>query len=115
MKEITVRDICGDYALDIQVGNNTVLTLYFNSRQNALNVKRIMEVDESVPNVATVCDMVEVVRCKDCVSSEMYEFGCSGVKRLACVEKEEGVVRFAQSVDPMGYCSGGKRKDGEGE
>ena len=60
-------------------------------------------------------DVVEVVRCKDCVSSEMYEFGCSGVKRLACVEKEDGVVRFAQAVDPMGYCSGGNRKDGEGE
>lgn len=57
-------------------------------------------------------DVVEVVRCKDCVSSEMYEFGCSGVKRLACVEKEDGVVRFAQAVDPMGYCSYGKRKDG---
>jgi hypothetical protein len=57
-------------------------------------------------------DVVEVVRCKDCVSSEMYEFGCSGVERMACVEKEDGVVRFAQAVDPMGYCSSGKRKDG---
>ena len=59
-----IREICGDWALDIMAGEK--VTIYFNSRQNALNVKRILEVDDSIPNAATVCDMQEVVRCKDC-------------------------------------------------
>ncbi len=66
MKEIMIRDVCGDYALDLPLDNASTFTLYFNSYQNALNVKRIIEVDRSVPNAATVCDMQEVVRCKDC-------------------------------------------------
>ena len=61
-----IREICGDYALDIVAGKSEKVTIYFNSRQNALNVKRILEVDDSIPNAATVCDMQEVVRCKDC-------------------------------------------------
>ena len=61
-----VREICGDWALDINNFNGGKITIYFNSRQNALNVKRILEVDDSIPNAATVCDMQEVVRCKDC-------------------------------------------------
>lgn len=60
-----IREICGGWALDINF-NGRKITIYFNSRQNALNVKRILEVDDSVPNAATVCDMQEVVRCKDC-------------------------------------------------
>ena len=60
-----VREIMGDWALDMRFPGRTV-TIYFNSRQNALNVKRLLEVDDSIPNAATVCDMVEVVRCKDC-------------------------------------------------
>ena len=60
-----IRYFCGDYALDLDFGYG-IVTLYFNSYQNALNVKRIIEIDESVPNVATVADFVEVVRCKDC-------------------------------------------------
>lgn len=45
-----VREICGDWALDINNFNGGKITIYFNSRQNALNVKRILEVDDSVPN-----------------------------------------------------------------
>lgn len=67
MKGIEIRDFMGDYALDIPMGEGCVHTIYFNSRRNAEMVKRIMEVDDSVPNAATVCDVVEVVRCKDCV------------------------------------------------
>lgn len=61
-----VSEICGDWALDINNFNGGKITIYFNSRQNALNVKRILEVDDSIPNAATVCDMQEVVRCKNC-------------------------------------------------
>lgn len=60
MKGIEIREFCGDYALDIPMGEGAVYTIYFNSRRNAEMVKRIMEVDDSVPNVATVCDVVEV-------------------------------------------------------
>ena len=61
-----IGEICGDWALDIyQHSGEKPITVYFNSRQNALNVKRILEVDDSIPNAATVCDMQEVVRCKD--------------------------------------------------
>ena len=54
-----IREICGDWALDINNFNGGKITIYFNSRQNALNVKRILEVDDSIPNAATVCDMQE--------------------------------------------------------
>lgn len=67
MKGITIRDFMGEYAIDIPMGEGCVHTIYFNSQRNAETVKRIMEVDDSIPNAATVCDMVEVVRCKDCV------------------------------------------------
>lgn len=72
MKDIEIREFCGDYALDIPMGDRSVYTIFFNSRRNAETVKRIMEVDDSVPNAATVCDMVEVVRCKDCKHYHRY-------------------------------------------
>ena len=53
-----IREIYGDWALDVFDGGK--VTIFFNSRQNALNVKRILEVDASIPNAATVCDMQEV-------------------------------------------------------
>lgn len=54
-----IREICGDWALDMHFPFETV-TVYFNSRQNAENVKKIIETDKSIPNAATVCDMQEV-------------------------------------------------------
>lgn len=80
-----VREICGDWALDINNFNGGKITIYFNSRQNALNVKRILEVDDSVPNAATVCDMQEVkhgewitdeegvVTCSECGEEHMWD------------------------------------------
>lgn len=59
-KELKIRDFCGDYALDIPDYNGSNFTLYFNSKKNAENVKRIIEIDGSKPNEATVCDMREV-------------------------------------------------------
>ena len=64
-----IRDICGDYAIDIKYSgadSKEAITLFFNSRRNAETVKRVIEADDSVPNVATAVDFVEVVRCKDC-------------------------------------------------
>lgn len=61
-----IRDICGDYAFDVEYSEDNKFTMFFNSRRNAQTVKRCIEVDDSVPNVATAVDFVEVVRCKDC-------------------------------------------------
>ena len=63
--KMQIREFMGDYALDLDYPDEKIV-IYFNSYQNALNVKRIIEVDGSVPNVATVADFVEVVRCRDC-------------------------------------------------
>lgn len=59
-KELKIRDICGDYALDIPFADGSVDTIYFNSKRNAETVKHIIEVDGSKPNEATVCDMQEI-------------------------------------------------------
>lgn len=94
-----ISEICGDWALDINNFNGGKITIYFNSRQNALNVKRILEVDDSIPNAATVCDMQEVVRCKDCkylMFSDMYG---------ECSQAHMGIVR------PDDFCSYGERED----
>lgn len=94
-----ISEICGDWALDIDGFNGGKITIYFNSRQNALNVKRILEVDDNIPNAATVCDMQEVVRCKDCkhlMFSDMYG---------ECSQAHMGIVR------PDDFCSYGERKD----
>ena len=46
-----IREICGDWALDIHWGNETVV-LYFNSRNNAELVKDILEWEDDHPNAA---------------------------------------------------------------
>lgn len=103
MKEITIRDFCGDYALDLPLYNESTVTLYFNSRQNALNVKRIIEVDESVPNAATVCDMQEVVRCKDCRNfGEAVGMSKNGVWARCFLHK--------RTMCEKDFCSYGERK-----
>lgn len=56
MSKYEVKDVVCDYGLY----EDGELKLILNSKQNALTIKRILEVDESVPNQATVCNMVEV-------------------------------------------------------
>ena len=94
-----IREICGDYAIDIEYSKDYTFVMFFNSRRNAETVKRCIEVDDSVPNVATVVDFVEVVRCKDCQywTGEDYD-GCCIKNGLA--------TRYAND-----YCSYGERKD----
>ncbi len=96
-----IREICGDYALDIEYNGNKVFSLFFNSYRNALTVKRILEVDVSVPNVATVADFVEVVRCKDC-----------GMSRKTEDERYLFCMQFADTVGSRAFCSYGKKKEG---
>lgn len=104
-----IREICGDWALDIDNFNGGKMTIYFNSRQNALNVKRILETDDSIPNAATVCDMQEVVRCKDCkYFLDKQRKNHQGI--CMCGEKD---TSYASDFYPYAddFCSYGERKD----
>lgn len=97
-----IREICGDWALDIMAGEK--VTIYFNSRQNALNVKRILEVDDSIPNAATVCDMQEVVKCKECIYfQDRYIELHDGSKRS--YKKGEGYVPISVGINIGSYCT----------
>lgn len=97
-----IREICGDWALDMHFPFETV-TVYFNSRQNALNVKRILEVDKSIPNAATVCDMQEIVRCKDCkYFQDKYIELPDGSQRP--YKKGEDAVPISVGINVGSYC-----------
>lgn len=96
-----IREFCGDYAFDVEYSKDFSFTMFFNSLQNAKTVKRCIEVDDSVPNVATAVDFVEVVRCKDCkhlMFSDCY---------AECSKAYLGIV------SPNDYCSNGERKERE--
>ena len=96
-----IRDICGDYAFDVEYSENNKFTMFFNSRRNAETVKRCVEVDDSVPNAATVVDFVEVVRCKDCKYSYF-------VKSCSKYECRKGCGTLKYSTD---FCSYGERNN----
>lgn len=51
MAEYKIRELCGDWALDIPMGNDIVV-LYFNSRVNAEMVKNVLEWENAHPNEA---------------------------------------------------------------
>lgn len=101
-----IREICGDWALEIfqYPAPRKPTIVFFNSRQNALNVKRILEVDDSIPNAATVCDMQEVVRCKDC---KYYQDNNNGYPHNECKWCKD------ETPDAYDFCSYGERKDEE--
>ena len=61
---------------------------------------------------APAADMVEVVRCKDCKRSGMYDFGCGDRMHLACLEiEEDGFVIMATAVNDDDFCSRGERRE----
>lgn len=103
-KCLEIRELCGDYALDVEYSKDYTFTMFFNSRRNAETVKRCIEVDDSVPNVATAVDFVEVVRCKDCAHYiEMQGFEYKGRKARHCVW--HSALRGEND-----YCSDGMRR-----
>ena len=102
-----IREICGDYAIDIEYSKDFTFTMYFNSRRNAETVKRCVEIDDSVPNAATAVDFVEVVRCKDC-----KHFDLSGDDTYCKYHTDNaGGCEFACYVHGDDYCSYGERKE----
>lgn len=50
-REFKIRELCGDWALDIPLGYGTVV-LYFNSLNNARLVKAVLEHEDAHPNEA---------------------------------------------------------------
>ena len=93
-----IRDICGDYAFDVEYHANNKFTMFFNFYRNTKTVKWCIESDDSVPNVATAVDFVEVVRCKDCVY-------WTGKDYDGCCIKNGLATRYAKD-----YCSYGERR-----
>ena len=51
-RKYEIREICGDWALDIHWGKETI-TLFFNSRNNAELVKTVLEWEDLHPNEAS--------------------------------------------------------------
>lgn len=110
-KVLEIREVCGDYALDVEYSKDYTFTMFFNSRRNAETVKRCIEVDDSVPNVATAVDFVEVVRCKDC----KYLYCLSAVDRqFYCRHYPQG-LKGINIVEDNPYCSYGERSDEKNE
>lgn len=103
-----IREICGDYAIDIEYSKDFTFTMYFNSRRNAETVKRCVELDDSVPNVATAVDFVEVVRCKDCVYADCLPSGLFRCRKHSVYSMFRNSIL---NVNPDDYCSFGERSE----
>jgi hypothetical protein len=103
-----IRDICGDYAFDVEYHENNKFTMFFNSYRNAKTVKRCIEVDDSVPNAATAVDFVEVVRCKDCKHKITANF--NGEILIGCDNKSALMDVYSNDS----FCSYGERSEENG-
>lgn len=57
-KELKIRDVC-HYALDIPNYNGSNFTLFFNLKENAENVKHIIEIDRNKSDEAA-CDIQKI-------------------------------------------------------
>lgn len=99
MREILkIREVSGDYALDIPFADGSVNTIYFNSKRNAETVKRIIEVDGSNLNEATVCDTQEIKH-----GSWEYDSGDVGYTSYLCSECKN-FLTFYEDIDLYPYC-----------
>ena len=97
-KELKIREVSGDYALDIPFADGSVNTIYFNSKRNAETVKHIIEVDGSKPNEATVCDMQEI-------KHGSWEYDSEGVGYANYLCSECGnFLTFYEDIDLYPYC-----------
>jgi hypothetical protein len=104
-----VKEICGDYCIDIKYHEEQTeaITLFFNSCRNAETVKRCIEDDDSIPNVATAVDFVEVVRCSECKYATEVEYmgcACKNEKTPWCNDE------FEVYMNPTDFCSYGERR-----
>ena len=101
MARYEIKDVVCDYGLY----EDGELKLILNSAKNAHTIKRILEIDVSVPNAAVPADFVEVVRCKDCkYCNEYQKFNFE--RYLGCNTNGE-----IYEVEPNHFCSYGERKE----
>lgn len=98
MAQYEIKDVVCDYGLY----EDGELKLILNSAHNAHLVKRILEIDQSVPNSAIPADFVEVVRCKDCKHRVENCKMCAHPKAIGwdAIEPEDD-----------DFCSYGERKE----
>jgi hypothetical protein len=96
--KLKIREVCGDYALDIPFADGSVNTTYFNSKRNAETVKHIIEVDGSKLNEATVCKMQEI-------KHGSWEYDSEGVGYANYLCSECGnFLTFYEGFDLYPYC-----------
>ena len=81
-------------ALEMTLSN----TIYFNSKRNAETVKHIIEVDDSKPNNATVCEMEEIKH-----GSWKYDSEGVGYANYLCSECKN-FLTFYEDIDLYPYC-----------
>ena len=106
-KELKIRDICGDYALDIPFADGSVNTIYFNSKRNAETVKHIIEVDGSKPNHATVCEMEEIRHGK-----WEFEKDICGFAWFTCTNCHKYIIMTKHRLYPYcPYCGAKMKKE----
>lgn len=96
--KLKIREVCGYYALDILFADGSVNTIYFNSKRNAETVKHIIEVDDSKPNNATVCEMEEIKH-----GSWKYDSEGVGYANYLCSECKN-FLTFYEDIDLYPYC-----------
>lgn len=111
-KTTEIREICGDYALDVEYSADFTFTMFFNSRRNAETVKRCIEVDDSVPNVATAVDFVEVVRCKDCEHWKDTSLDTETEDHWGECRRPLGDYRYSETSE-NDFCSYGERSEAQ--
>ena len=83
-----IREICGDWALDMQRGNKTI-TLFFNSRNNAELVKAILEWEDNHPNEAAVVVSGLAAAAGNEKAAKYYELFKAGLDALRPVSRKQ--------------------------
>lgn len=108
MDKYEIKDVVCDYGLY----EDGELKLILKSAKNAHTIKRILEIDDSVPNVAIPADFVEVVRCKDCKYYKTSPLLYPKTKRKFCykVLKSNGIA-VGHGFNETDFCSYGERKE----
>lgn len=104
MAHYEIKDVVCDYGLY----EDGELILILDSAHNAHLIKRILEIDQSVPNAAVPADFVEVCRCKNCKRCDKH----SPLKPI----DEEAIDGYfcklwKRYTEPAHFCSYGERKE----
>ncbi|MBO5955752.1 MAG: hypothetical protein J6Q10_03010 [Clostridia bacterium] len=108
MAQYEIKDVVCDYG----IYEDGELILILDSAHNAHLVKRILEIEQSVPNIATPADFVEVVRCKDC---KWYQESRILPPNKFCFRLKHPVEdrQIGYNFSPDDFCSYGERKEND--